>query len=243
MRICKLITLTAALLSIGMAGTVLGLNKAEVVERLVTTYGGQQNLAKLNSTQQLWKIHVLATGSEGQDYRKVLLPDHLSVDLTYPNRTESRSLSGNSAFRSYNRSELKPANSVQADAQRLQLMRLYTPLILQRKLGQLEFTDDRLFCMLSLKDSSIRVDYLVNKETWRIEKVAGTMSMGKGKMEFLTEYSDFRMVDGVLMHHKENKYAGNVNTARLELLKIEFDSNLDPGDFHSSSGAEAFMAP
>ncbi len=70
----------------------------------------------------------------------------------------------------------------------------------------------------------MRVDYLVNLDTWRIEKVAGTLNMGGQGMRFLTEYSDFEFVEGVLVHRKENKYAGNVNTAVLTLKDIRFDA-------------------
>jgi hypothetical protein len=110
-------------------------------------------------------------------------------------------------------------------------MRLYTPLILRQKLAQLQFSDDRKFCILSIETGSLRVDYLVNKDNWRIEKVAGTLSRNGGEMKFLTEYSDFRVVDGVLVHHHENKYAAGINTATLDLLSIEIDTELQPRDF------------
>ena len=45
-------------------------------------------------------------------------------------------------------------------------------------------------------------------------------------MSFVTEYSDFKLVDGVLVHQREDKYAGTVNTAQLQLRNIEFDANL-----------------
>jgi hypothetical protein len=48
--------------------------------------------------------------------------------------------------------------------------------------------------------------------------------MGGGAMRFLTEYSDFEFIDGVLVHRKENKFAGNVNTAVLTLKNIRFDT-------------------
>jgi hypothetical protein len=231
------------MLSIWIAGAAHGLTKGEVVERLVKVYGGEQNLEKLSSLHQYWNIIVLHSNTEGSDYRKILLPNHLYVELNYPGRSESRLLSGNSAFRASDGSGFRSANEMQADAQRLQLMRLYSPLTLLLKLEELEFTDGEEFCILSLKDASLRVDYLVYKATWRIEKVAGTMIMGQGKMEFLTEYSDFRMNDGVLMHYRENKYAGSVNTARLELLRVEFDPALRPGDFPAPGAAEGYLSP
>ena len=51
------------------------------------------------------------------------------------------------------------------------------------------------------------------------------------EMRFLTEYSDFAIVDGVLMHHTENKFAGGVNTAILQLRELRLDAGLTPEHF------------
>ena len=90
---------------------------------------------------------------------------------------------------------------------------------------------DGEFCALSLVENGVRADYLVNMETWRIEKVVGTLSVNGTKMQFLTEYSDFKYVDGILVHQKENKYAGGVNTAKLKLSRITFNADFDEGTF------------
>ena len=50
-------------------------------------------------------------------------------------------------------------------------------------------------------------------------------------MQFRTEYSDFSFVDGVLIHQKENKFAGDVNTAKLRLRHVEFDAEFNPYEF------------
>jgi hypothetical protein len=55
--------------------------------------------------------------------------------------------------------------------------------------------------------------------------------MNGREIQFLTEYSDFAVVEGVLVHHKENKFAGGVNTAMLQLREITFDAELDDSRF------------
>jgi len=50
-------------------------------------------------------------------------------------------------------------------------------------------------------------------------------------MQFLTEYSSFAFQDGVLVHERENKFAGGVNTAVLRLRRIVFDADLNDSDF------------
>jgi hypothetical protein len=81
-------------------------------------------------------------------------------------------------------------------------------------------------------EHGVQADYLVNKETWRIEKVAGNLTMGGHPMQFLTEYSEFEFVDGVLVHQRENKFAGQVNTAVLQLRQISLDAGIEEKNFN-----------
>ena len=41
-------------------------------------------------------------------------------------------------------------------------------------------------------------------------------------MSFVTQYSNHKKVEGVLMPHHEVKYAGDVNTAVLDLKSVHF---------------------
>ena len=50
-------------------------------------------------------------------------------------------------------------------------------------------------------------------------------------MQFVTEYSDYSMVDGVLVHHRENKWVGGMNTAVLRLQRITVDADFDDDEF------------
>ena len=61
----------------------------------------------------------------------------------------------------------------------------------------------------------------------RENEVVGTLTVNSTEMQFLTEYSDFKFVDGVLVHQKENKFAGGMNTAKLQLRRVTFDVRLD----------------
>jgi hypothetical protein len=58
------------------------------------------------------------------------------------------------------------------------------------------------------------------KDKWLIEKVAGTIIMNGGEIQFLTEYSDFSVVEGVLMHHKENKFAAGMLGIQCRILEV-----------------------
>ena len=65
------------------------------------------------------------------------------------------------------------------------------------------------------------------QSAWWYHDEKDCLSVNGTEMQFLTEYSDFRFVDGIFVLHKENKFAGNVNTAKLLLRQITFDAALD----------------
>ena len=111
------------------------------------------------------------------------------------------------------------------------MMRLYSPLTLRDKIESLTLILEGRNCALSLTENGLRADYLVNMDTWRIEKVVGTLAVNGTEMRFRTEYSDFEFVDGALVHRKENKFAGGVNTAILQLHRITLDADLDTRRF------------
>jgi len=198
-------------------------DKSAVLERLIASYGGAENLRKLDNVVQEWDMVALMSKRHGTDVRQIRIPGQLQVTLTYPQKVERRMLAGDDGRVSFNGGDPYPATEPQRDAMRLQLMRLYSPLVLRDKIDNVTLTMEGEYTALTLEEHGVRADYLVNVNDWRIEKVAGTLSMGGQPMRFLTEYSDFDFVDGVLVHRTENKYAGNVNTAVLSLKKITFE--------------------
>jgi len=228
----RAILILLALLSATSAPVADGAPELDaVLDRMVEAYGGERNLHKLNDAVQEWDVHALRNDTQGSDVRSILIPAWLKVELTYPDKTETRVLNGNSAHVVFSGRSPADASPPQRDAMRLQLMRLYSPLVLRTKHDTLKLTIENNLCGLSLFENGLRVDFLVDMETWRIVKVLGTMTFGGMEMQFLTEYSDFRFRDGVLVPERENKYAGGVNTAVLKLRDVRFNAGLGDQDF------------
>lgn len=197
-----------------------------VLDRLVETYGGEDNLRKLDNMKQQWHMVAMIRNQTGTDIRHVRSPDLLRVELTYPDKKETRILTTETAHVIFEDMPPKAVSGMQRDAMRLQQMRLYSPLMLKTKIESMNLVEEGDHLALSLVEGGLHVFYMVNKETWRIEKVAGTLMMHGNEIKFLTIYSDFTMMDGVLVHRKEDKYAGGVNTAMLQLQDITFDAEL-----------------
>jgi len=205
-----------------------------VLERIIHSYGGEENLRQLDSQIQEWDVVALMSNRHGTDVRAVRAPDQLRVDLTYPGKSETRIVDGEKGYVIYDGAPAKMAVQPQRDAMRLQLMRLYSPLVLRGKLDSLSLTVEGDSCALTLLEHGVRVDYMVNTDNWRIEKVVGSQAIKGTVFQFLTEYSKFAFRDGVLMHERENKYAGGVNTAVLQLRRLTLDARLPDTGFMPS---------
>lgn len=201
------------------------------LDQMVDAYGGEDNLRKLDHMVQEWDIVALMSKRHGTDRRSIIVPDRLKVELTYPTKTETRLLRGATGFVIFGDKPASTAKDPQTAAMRLQLMRLYSPLALRDRIALMHVSADNEQLVLTLWENELRADYHVNRENWRIEKVVGALIIGGGEMNFVTEYSDFDWVDGVLVHKRENKFAGNVNTAILQLRNIEFGVAFDDDTF------------
>ena len=202
-----------------------------VLERIIQVYGGEENVRKLDNVIQEWSVVALMGNRHGTDTRSVQLPGQLKVALIYAHKQETRVLKGDTGYVIFRDRIPTIAKDMQRDAMQLQLMRLYSPLALRDRIENLSMAEQDGFLYLTLRENGLRADYVVNTEHWRIEKVVGTMSINGHEMNFLTEYSEFKVVDGVLVHHRENKFAGKTNTAILNLNKITIDAQFDDDTF------------
>lgn len=203
----------------------------DILERMIQSYGGEENLRKLDSMTQQWDMVALMGNRHGTDVRSIRIPGKLRVELTYPDKKEIRVLNGDTGWVIYDGAAPAAATLPQTEAMQLQSMRLYSPVALRDRIGAVSLTTEGDLLALSLLEKGLRVDYLVNQKDWRIEKVVGTLRVNGNEMRFLTEYSDFAFMKGVLVHQRENKYAGNVNTAVLRLRRIEFDAEFSDEHF------------
>jgi hypothetical protein len=217
------------------------LDLGAALENLVEAYGGEQNLRKLDSQIQEWAVVALTSNRHGSDVRVIRAPQQLRVELRYPHKSETRIINGETSYVSYGDAPAREAIHPQSDAMRLQLMRLYSPLVLRDKRNDLALTIHGEYCALTLLEHGLRVDYMINMANWHIEKVIGSMSINGSDMRFLTEYSDFMTQDGVLIHQRERKYAGAVNTAVLQLDRITLNADLNDENFQPDSKVDASL--
>ncbi len=220
MKLLRTLLFTFILIATGLYANTSP-NAKVVIERMIIAYGGEQNIQKLNAYEQFWKIETKTTDTNGTDERMVMMPNSLSTELIYPNKTEVRMLHNNYGTKKFDNKTIQ-AKGPMLDAMKLQLMRLYHPLVLQSKLSAISASEDATHYILTLTQGTVSASYFVSKENYLVEKVIGKLRMGGQAMEFVTLYEDYRPVQGVMVPYKEIKYAGSVNTAIMHLQKMHF---------------------
>jgi len=200
-------------------------DSAQVLKQMVEHYGGQAALEKLNAPyRQQWDLIAMTSKEKGTDQRTISLPQMLTIELTYPSKSEKRILDGDKGEKIYNKTQHVMARGPGLMAMKLQRMRLYNPLLLQRRVAEISVTEESNgYYRLTLHEGGLTTDYYVNRQTLLIDKVTGTLTMNGASMTFLTEYHDYKAVEGVMLPHKEIKFAGNINTAVLTLRETHFD--------------------
>ena len=206
-------------------------NLEALLQQIIAEYGGEENLRKLDNHIQEWDVVALVGARHGTDTRRIRVPDQLKVEISYPDKQERRIVNGESGYFMHGNSPPRLASKPQKDAMRLQLMRHYSPLVLRGKLDSLSLGKQDGYHVITLFEQGVRADYFVSSENWRIEKVVGGLAINGAEMQFVTEYSNFAFREGVLVHQRENKFAGGVNTAKLKLRSITLDADLGEADF------------
>ncbi|MCK9372636.1 MAG: hypothetical protein M0P91_05520 [Sulfuricurvum sp.] len=192
-----------------------------IIAKMIKGYGGEKNLRQLNDYEQIWHIETKTTDSNGTDKRAVHLPFFLKTELIYPNKTETRTLINDYGTKQFGEEKMEVRGAM-LDAMKLQLIRLFHPLVLKEKMKSLSLSEVPEYYVLTLHADHLSADYFVSKKSYLIEKVVGHLQMGEQNMEFVTLYEEYKPINGVMLPHTETKYAGNVNTAVMRLKEMKF---------------------
>ena len=136
LMIYRLIVLSLGLALTGSTLSAPG-NAGEILEQVIAAYGGEGNLRKLETMIQEWDMLALRGNRPGDDRRSIDFAGRLRVELTYPDRQETRILNGDAGIAIFQDEPPAVASDMQRDAMRLQLMRLYSPLALRERVDAL----------------------------------------------------------------------------------------------------------
>jgi hypothetical protein len=207
-----------------------------LLDRTMKAYGGVDALRKAAAVRETGKVtSLMRGGAAGDIVREFERPDRLRVFIRYGGSdTEVRVYDGKTGWR-----EGKAVQGPPLDAMVLQAARLALPLILSDRRANLvdkgtSTVDGKELRTVDLPlGNGLTLTAGIDPVSGRIVRSSGTGGMGMGgrTLEFVTRYSDYRVVHGVLHPFVEENYANGFVTGETTLSRVEVLESFPPGTF------------
>ena len=184
-----------------------------LTEKIIEAYGGRVRLAKIVAVQAEGQITALMRGGEGTYARTFRRDGKLLVDISYAQLSEKRILNGNKGFRSTG-GQVEEVFGPRYQAMVYQYNELNLPYgFIDNSLTVAELRRDTLngadVIVLQCTDrAGNEMLVFVNAESYRIVKSLDVFDMGGQTTSLSAEFSDFRVVGGVLFPFRIVNYAG-----------------------------------
>ncbi len=210
---------------------------ASLVERCVAAYGGPAAMARSARSQVEGTVTsvVLHPGEVGHMARAYERPGRLRVEIAYPaspDEGEVRVLDGAKGWRNG-----EAATGPRLDAMVLQAARVDLPALLQSSRAKLrdggagEVGGKKVRLVAYEPAPGLLVEAAIDPATGRILRSRGASTVGPMPLEFVTTYSEFRKVDGVLVPMREENWANGKSTGVTTLTKVAFPAAMPDGMF------------
>lgn len=215
--------------------TPAGEGVGALVRRCVAAYGGKGAMATAARSRAEGTVTsvVLHPGATGRFVRAYDRPGRLRVEIVYPGGApEVRVLDGGRGWRNG-----EDAAGPRLDAMILQASRLDLPALLSSReakvkdAGGLDLDGKRLRVLAIEPAPGLVVEAAIDPATGRILRSRGASSNPGMALEFVTTYSDFEEVQGVLVPRREENWANGRSTGVTILEKVSFPRTLPEGTF------------
>jgi hypothetical protein len=209
---------------------------AALVAQTVEAYGGRQALERLPAMVQEGEVtSLLRDGAVGRMSRIFQRPGRLRVAIAYGGEgdTERRVVDGARAWRD----GMDVSGTPSGQAQALQAARLDLPYLLATRAGQVVdrgpvTRGGRTFHAVTLPlGSGLELTAEIDPGTGQVVRAVGRVRGPAGESEFVTDYSDFRKVSGVLVPFREVSHAMGRRTGEITLSRVELLREAPTGAF------------
>lgn len=200
-----------------------------LVDRVVEAYGGGRVLGGVRGYRAAGTLRAHARGEDGVVVRISQGARRMKVMIHYPSSVEIRVLDGDEGWKGQRRDDLVPVRGPMVDAMVLQAARIHLPWVLARLRSRVQLVESGAEGPLLQVDlrPGLRVRALLDPDTYRVVRSESRLSSGPMSMEFVTRYSDFRRVDGLLFPFHEETFAGAVHTATVRFEKLQLNPEGD----------------
>ncbi len=208
---------------------------AALVQRCVDAYGGKGAVARAARSRVEGTVTslVLHPGEVGRIVRDYERPGRLRVEIGYPgDPPEVRVVDGGKGWRNG-----EEATGPRLDAMILQASRLDLPALLRAwqakvKDGGAGDVDGRKVRLLAIEPApGLLVEAAIEPRTGRILRSRGASTSGPVPLEFVTTYSEFKTVEGVLVPMREENWANGKSTGVTKIRKVSFPRAFTAGTF------------
>jgi hypothetical protein len=206
-----------------------------LVRRCVDAHGGADALRRASAVVQQGTItSLLHPGAKGRIARAYQRPGRLRVETAWPDGPgEIRVLDGGSGWRNGIPVSGPPLTAMILQAARLDvpaLLSAWEARVVERGTWQLEGKTLRVLALAVAP--GMEVEAGIDPDTGRVLR---SRSVGPGRdggtVEFVTTYSDFREVGGVLFAFHEGNWANGATTGETVLERIEIVKGFPPEAF------------
>lgn len=223
----------AAAVSLALSAPPAG-DVGALVDRCVAAYGGKAALARAARSRVEGSVTsvILHPGGAGRIVRAYERPGRLRVEIDYPGAPpEVRVLDGGKGWRNG-----VDATGPRLDAMILQAARLDLPALLSaprarvRDGGTADVGGTKVRLVAVEPAPGLLVEAAIDPGTGRILRSRGASTAGV-PLEFVTTYSDFREVQGVLVPMREENWANGRSTGVTRLEKVTFPRRSPEGAF------------
>lgn len=231
------VLLAAALAHLSLVPTPARAGEADaLIDRVLEAQGGKAALARVRSYRMEGRIVSVMQGS-GALVRTFERPERLRVFLDYPGHPETRILDGARGWRSGGQERLAPApvEGFLLASMVLQAGRANLPWLLDERRAEARLTppaqDGGLQGIEVPLGQGLKVTAYVDLSTGLIKRSTGDLDVGGMKTGFVTDYWDYRSVEGVLFPFHEGNFASGRNTGATTITKITLNPPLTDADF------------
>jgi len=211
-------------------------NKETLTEKIIEAYGGREQLAGVVSVATEGRITALIRGEEGIYKRALRRGGKLFVDIKYTRSTERRILNGSKGYRGTG-GQLEEVFGPRYLAMVYQYNELNLPyglvdnsfMIFELGRESLHGADMHVLRCTDRSGNDMKV--FVSAENYHIVKSSGTFAMGAQSTSLSSEYSDFRIVDGVLFPFRIVNYAGGIRISEIIISRYLVNPTIDESLF------------
>jgi len=201
-----------------------------LVNGIMKEYGGEDAMRRIKGYRAEGMMQATQRQVSVRTRRWFKRPDCLLLELDYPGKAEWRLTRGAFGWTGPVDGDWKPAGIPKIWPMRMQTVRFDIPLWLLENETELELLSEdagnRPVLRLPVGEG-LHMEYHINPDNYRIVTVLMAMD-GPPAMVFQADYSEFKLVEGVLFPHREVTLARGTVTSYIQIKSIEINpENLD----------------